>query len=747
MHAQKKKKVFLLGGGDLEMKTIKDILKKSSDYVMVDKDLKWDDALLSKYAEELVQYSSDDYKIYGIELRADITVPKNYIRIDHHNDLQNMPSALEQIAKIIQHELTDEEKLIVANDKGYYPGMKEYLDKTYPEMTEEDKKCMMYEIRKRDRAAQGVTEEQEEKAKEFYMYSENTDFATFVQVNKDIPFSSIADALWPYERLVIYNKEKTNLCFYGKEALEILEYISKKTHKRSDNYFYSGGGPNGYWGVNKGLLSPEEIDKMVQEIKNFNKSQHMFSFPFIWNNEQINLDEIATTGPWKIMEQSPDTPSIYNEKNYYYKFVHEKLYDDPTQGASQMLHYVREIGDNARYNIQVGGTEYELKIVSIEMKLYQTGVGVLVYKLLNNSPKYNTPDDILKINQYGRRVFPPFFADIKWRSETARSITVSGLKVNNEEFEIKEDFTNYALDCISWKAGNFIDALIKDFHADFEYEPVIDDRMFVMSWYKNTSLVKNAVANYSRNDHFWYKYLYVDAGSLTCQDAEMRENLIKEHTYRRWADWNTLYGITRYSMVMLTSDDVPSHLLNSFTTLYAGMVQLVLMQRASVLKFQRKVNDISRISNTVNKKYLYEKTERLCSEYISFKNQFYFKEVTAQEQGIELYDMLQKSFRLDVMVKDLDQDIQELYQYNSIIEERDSNVSATFLNTIMGIFTPAAFFVSILAYDKCFSENYKSGWGILGVSFFLGMSFCWVLHKWVVPKWLGKKWDFKKMKL
>lgn len=228
MHAQRKKKVFLLGGGDLEMKTIKDILKKSSDYVMVDKDLKWDDALLSKYAEELVQYSSDDYKIYGIELRADITVPKNYIRIDHHNDLQNMPSALEQIAKIIQHELTDEEKLIVANDKGYYPGMKEYLDKTYPEMTEEDKKCMMYEIRKRDRAAQGVTEEQEEKAKEFYMYSENTDFATFVQVNKDIPFSSIADALWPYERLVIYNKEKTNLCFYGKEALEILEYISKK---------------------------------------------------------------------------------------------------------------------------------------------------------------------------------------------------------------------------------------------------------------------------------------------------------------------------------------------------------------------------------------------------------------------------------------------------------------------------------------------------------------------------------------
>ena len=211
MHAQKKKKVFLLGGGDLEMKTIKDILKKSSDYVMVDKDLKWDDALLSKYEDELVQYSSDDYKIYGIELRADITVPKNYIRIDHHNDLQNMPSALEQIGKIIQHELTDEEKLIVANDKGYYPGMKEYLDKTYPEMTEEDKKCMMYEIRKRDRAAQGVTEEQEEKAKEFYMYSENTDFATFVQVNKDIPFSPIADALWSYERLVINNKEKTNL--------------------------------------------------------------------------------------------------------------------------------------------------------------------------------------------------------------------------------------------------------------------------------------------------------------------------------------------------------------------------------------------------------------------------------------------------------------------------------------------------------------------------------------------------------
>ena len=46
------KKIFLLGGHDLEMMTIKSILKQKN-HVVKDKELGWSDAKLSKYEEEL----------------------------------------------------------------------------------------------------------------------------------------------------------------------------------------------------------------------------------------------------------------------------------------------------------------------------------------------------------------------------------------------------------------------------------------------------------------------------------------------------------------------------------------------------------------------------------------------------------------------------------------------------------------------------------------------------------------------
>ena len=109
------------------------------------------------------------------------------------------------------------------------------------------------------------------------------------------------------------------------------------------------------------------------------------------------------------------------------------------------------------------------------------------------------------------------------------------------------------------------------------------------------------------------------------------------------------------------------------------------------------------ISADKSKELLRNEVNRLCQDYIVFKNQFYFKEVTAQDQGIEMYYLLQKSLRLEEMVKDLDEDIQELYQYHSILEEQEGNRKAQTLNVILGVFTPAAFVVSLLSYNHFIS--------------------------------------------
>jgi len=78
------KYLFLLGGYDLEMVTIREMLLKEG-YLeqkdFMDKKLSWG-ARLSDYKE----YMTENKIIVGIELIKDVEPPKSYIEIDHHNE-------------------------------------------------------------------------------------------------------------------------------------------------------------------------------------------------------------------------------------------------------------------------------------------------------------------------------------------------------------------------------------------------------------------------------------------------------------------------------------------------------------------------------------------------------------------------------------------------------------------------------------------------------------------------------------
>ena len=731
-----KKKVFLLGGADLEMQTIKAVLQKT-DCLIVDKCLTWDCASVCAYSDELNLYSSEAYEIYGIELNQDgASVPENYTRIDHHNDLGHLRSALEQVADILNYQLSEQEELIAENDKGSYLAMDKYLSAKYPQMSGEEKSSIMNDIRQKDRNAQGVSANDEliaEKIVSEKKYYTNS-FFVFVDAGELNCYSPLVDRLWPYDRLVVYNDSESNteLCFYGRDASAVLNRVKMEFSGRlkdKPDVIYSGGGENGYWGIKKNSLSVELIDEIVLYIKSLRMgaSCHTFYFPFEWNmNEKLQgeLKNLKEKGNWTRVCELPDSAVEYNERNFFYQHVHDKIFDDQ---KSEVSCFTRNKDVDARYVIEVEVKssdetktyKYDLKIQSIDIKLYATGVGLIAYNLVNDSDA-TSPDDILRINQYGRRVFPPFYNDINDHIETAKSISIVGLT----EDPIVENFESYKSDSVSkcWKAGKIVHELITDFDPLLTYKPVIDDRMFVMSCYVNTELAGSVAKYYPSCKDFWYRYIFVDASWPMCQDTEMRNQLIKDHTYRRWADYGTLYGITRYSMVLLLTEYAPLHIISTLFTSYARMVELVLMQRASVLKFSKEVNNINQLSPIKERTKLYDSTAELCRNYIKFKNQFFFKEVTAQEQGIELYDMLQATQRVDVMVSDMDNDIQELYQYNTILEERETNRSASTLNLILGVFTPAAFFVSLFSYDQFLSMGgHVERAKLMGLSIGLGI--------------------------
>lgn len=244
------KMLFLLGGHDLEMLTIRDILERH-DVAYVDHRLSWDNACVSSYRKEIEEATKQGLMVCGIELQEDMPLPSSYRKIDHHNELAQLSTALEQVMDILHLPMDRHLRLVAANDKAYIPGM-EQLGATKDEVNA---------IRRADRKAQGVTDEDERLAEQ--AIAQNRECIGDLQVVHALSphFSPISDRLFPYQRLLIYTDDEW--VYYGKDASRVRKWFVDE-ERRKDIYY--GGGVDGYVGLKRGSCSVKEIDRMVKQI-------------------------------------------------------------------------------------------------------------------------------------------------------------------------------------------------------------------------------------------------------------------------------------------------------------------------------------------------------------------------------------------------------------------------------------------------------------------------------------------------
>lgn len=724
-------RIFLLGGNDLEMTTIKNLLVNAGEQFETH-DLRWDNAKLSSYEKTLEEYgNSPDYQIYGIELNEDIPHPDNYVRIDHHNDFANKPSSLEQVAKLLDLAMDRHMQLVAANDARYIPGMIK-LGASREEIDD---------IRRADRAAQGVSEGDDERLAEESLKSCKGDASNlYVVESLTSKFSTICDRIYPYRRLLIYNDDVAE--FYGEGVNDLTSLFKSELDAKK---MYHGGGDSGYLGTVSGAYSKEEIAGIVDKIRtHFMYSYHIFYFPFKWAKKDVTEGTMTqltdfsqirflNNGKWvrpAVAESqendgnktdknnvSLDAQVLYNEKNYYFRFVHDVLYDSGDGNDNLVMHFERKEPQekDVRYLIKVSGREkpYSLKVDAININLYKTGVGLMSFYLRNDDESQCDTRDILNINQYGRRILPPFWSEVnaEKRQELSEYLEISGLDTEIS----KEDFKSYTVD-EPWTATSMLDSLLKDLTDNLTLTPVIDDRMFVISLYKNDDMSRlslgaaDAYCNPSSPfSEFWYKYLFVDTGWPTCQNDEMMRDLLRSHTYLRWQKWNSLYGVSRYSFVYLTNSGVPSYLVDYFMTTYARMMEIALVQRASVLCFSNEVTTLTKRGDWTLEK-LSEHVDSLNEEYIRFINRMYFNELTSQDQGVELYGMIRQNLDIDSYVEELKDEIEKLHDTISFKVERSRNEKAETLNFMAAILLPVSIVTGFWSMNMSLFCNVKSNW-------------------------------------
>jgi len=263
----KTKRVWLLGGKDLEMEEIKKILKDKKEWV-IDKDLDWG-ANLVKYEDELLGFDSDTI-VYGVELENNLSAYIDddcilkrkdkedivYIEIDHHNLEHQKVSSLRQVAAIIDHDLSMKQKFIAANDSGYIPAMEELADELGV-----DKYNWISKIRRLDRQSQGITNFQERqtidvikkfKKRKLNIYGRDKVPLVIIGIPHN-KCATVTDRIYKdYENLIVDSYKDGELNFYGNA--EIIEELNNNNTIKINSdceVWYGGNLEDGYgfWGI------------------------------------------------------------------------------------------------------------------------------------------------------------------------------------------------------------------------------------------------------------------------------------------------------------------------------------------------------------------------------------------------------------------------------------------------------------------------------------------------------------------
>jgi hypothetical protein len=218
------------------------------------------DGLEPEIKKQIEEYKNKGYKIFGVELQG--SAPEGAVNIDHHkydgDDRSNEKSSLEQVADLIGYKLSLYEEFVAENDKGFIPKMLE-LAKT-KNLSKEQTQKLINEVRLQDRAAQGITPEQEKIAEKAIEEAKISDSLTVVHMAHS-KTSTVCDRLWgSYKNLLIISDDGEVNFFGSGRVIKRLSSLVKGS--------WSGGDldhNNGFWG---GYPQNLDIEKEVKNLLN-----------------------------------------------------------------------------------------------------------------------------------------------------------------------------------------------------------------------------------------------------------------------------------------------------------------------------------------------------------------------------------------------------------------------------------------------------------------------------------------------
>lgn len=329
------------------------------------------------------------------------------------------------------------------------------------------------------------------------------------------------------------------------------------------------------------------------------------------------------------------------------------------------------------------GRQASSEITDLRLFLFANGVGVLSIGV----EAWGIPvKEALWINESMRKVYPSSSRQIREGRTPSLASVVLEAKVERTPL-VRETFEAGEMVGFQPPLASTIQALLyfADYHLQ-EFEPVLDERMIVYSYFEIDPA--SVPENYKDSEEYQVllsRLLYVeqDGESYRYEVNFLRERM-QEHLYHRWAHEGTYYGFTSYSNITaaIGKFDCGSHQLaegflihRMFDTRYYLMALVGLFYRATLLDFSERTALVSR--------RLYESETQLTAanvtmandlraEFLHFSNYWHFDELANKEEELEHFELQCRFYRITAMkaeieseVRSLGASLQEHYQFRN----------------------------------------------------------------------------------
>lgn len=500
-------------------------------------------------------------------------------------------------------------------------------------------------------------------------------------------------------------------------------------------------------------MSENDVHLTISQIKPDIFSAYLF-FPFAFDNSKIEAKKLANNlqrdplKNWKIKDYQITKGKDYNEYLYFYRYTRDILFS--TSKINPKDFYFLQWQPEQLFlkiDFKNNGQDESLKIQveDIYLHLYEFGVGILIFELVDKNPQKNL-QEYIRILNLARRLYPSFLdRDFDFEQPDPQKIAAVNSAECPAKMQLIENHTgilvehNY-LEDNRWLVSDqprqiptltklvtfFLNTTGNGLHFEYEnedYWSIVDDRMFVHSFYRlpleanieNQVFVKSLRKYFNlyeeEKQHFnekaldiWYQLIFIDVWSPTCPNIILKKNLLERATYRRWIRPlddkypSTFYGFSRFNSVMVTTveknkdakseKDFSLILQSHFHSMYYQIAVLLFFYRGALLAFSRRSAKIVKLFQKGISKKGKKLLERLQKEFLLFRNRFWFKEVTAQDQGIEMFQQWAEQMNIFELMDDVKTEIRELYEYVEYVNEQKENQLLKWITLIGAILLP-----------------------------------------------------------